>query len=891
MPRHQIKSLTLLLLLLTSTLTVLAQPGGGFGGGFPSGHPPVGMPPGGFRGGRPPMSEQDRERMNRMNDQKAERSQQVKQKKTVREGSTFKVIGTLRDSASGELIPYVNVAILAAEDSSMVKGGSTNLDGYFELTGIYAGRYLLRVSAIGYRNIYHPFTVENNTALGTIRLQPGATQLKEVEITAERPLYAMDGEKMVYNVSEDPTIQTGTTSDALQNAPGVEVDIEGNITLRGVSSVEIWVNDKPSKLTEENLKTYLETLPANALARIETITNPSAKYATEAEAVINIVTSAHIKSNNFISFGINGSTQPSVSPWLSYTWANERLTVNLFASGRYNYRENSSASWDTVRRDNAAHTGYDNIRLQSDTSNSWNKGYGGNLGLHIDYALDSMTDLSFFSNLNLNGGNSFSGSFNSRNELLAATLYEYGDTSNTSNLGLFGMLGADYTHKFDREGHNLRVGLSGNFSRNSRDQFFNRHYATTFTGLNYDKYYATAQNSGSLRANARYNRPYSRQGEMSYGISVSHSSNLNTYGKLRMDYADSSYSIIDTLRQYTFIGNETDATADVNWTRRWGGFTLELGLGGGIENTAFAYQNDCFPNDSAYLFLTVNPSIHMSYRTQSLHNFKLNYSLRMRTPGENQLTTFRTYGEDSYSTGNPNLRPYYTHNAEAGWTKFFMRFGSVSAEAYARYSANEISSLTDVTETDDPWIGRAISYSMPYNMGSSYRLGGSANVTYRPSGFFNLRLYANLYDYGYAMQYSENGHNLNLNNNKLSWSLRLNCWAKVFDRYQIHASANYSSPTIGLLSETKARYFLNCGVRSDFLNRKLSVYVNVQDIFNWGKTMGGGNLNTNPYYLRNSSTYTINSRFISAGLTFRFGKMELERNSTLAEEDSSTASD
>ena len=76
----------------------------------------------------------------------------------------------------------------------------------------------------------------------------------------------------------------------MQNAPGVEVDVEGNITLRGVSSVEIWVKDKPSKLTEENLKTYLQTLPANAIARIETITNPSAKYATDAEAVINIVT-------------------------------------------------------------------------------------------------------------------------------------------------------------------------------------------------------------------------------------------------------------------------------------------------------------------------------------------------------------------------------------------------------------------------------------------------------------------------------------------------------------------------------------------------------------------------------------------------------------------------
>ena len=194
----------------------------------------------------------------------------------------------------------------------------------------------------------------------------------------------MDGEKLIYNVSEDPSIQTGTTEDALQNAPGVEVDVEGNVTLRGVSSVEIWINDKPSKLTEENLKTYLQTLPANALARIETITNPSAKYATDAEAVINIVTSAHIKSNQFVSFGINGSNQPFVSPWISYMWAKEKLSINIFASGRYSYRDNESDSWSMRRTDNAAGDGYDTTLYQTDTSASGSRGYSGNIFMNVN---------------------------------------------------------------------------------------------------------------------------------------------------------------------------------------------------------------------------------------------------------------------------------------------------------------------------------------------------------------------------------------------------------------------------------------------------------------------------------------------------------------------------
>ena len=110
--------------------------------------------------------------------------------------------------------------------------------------------------------------------------------LEGVTITAERPLFSVEGEKTLYQVSDDSTMQSGVASDALQNAPGVSVDAEGNITLRGTSSVEIWINDQPSNLTGENLKTYIQTLPANAIDHIEVITNPSAKYATQADGII-----------------------------------------------------------------------------------------------------------------------------------------------------------------------------------------------------------------------------------------------------------------------------------------------------------------------------------------------------------------------------------------------------------------------------------------------------------------------------------------------------------------------------------------------------------------------------------------------------------------------------
>lgn len=850
--------------------TVDAQPGGP--GGFPGGRPPSGS-----HGQRPTRRPgQDWNQM--QNDPNA---QQVKQKKKVKEGDTFKVVGSLRDSVSGEFLPYVNVAVLDSADSAFVKGGSTNLDGYFELTGIHAGAYLLRVSAIGYQNSLYPFKVENNTALGTLKLKPGATTLKEVEITEQKPLYAMDGEKLIYNVSEDPSIQTGTTEDALQNAPGVEVDVEGNISLRGVSSVEIWVNDKPSKLTEENLKTYLQTLPANALARIETITNPSAKYATSAEAVINIITTAHIKSNQFVSFGVNGSNQPFVSPWVSYMWAKEKLSFNLFASGRYSYRKNSSEGGSLQRRDHTpAFTGdtvrYDDVMRQTDTSRSNSGSPSGNIFMSLNYEIDSMQELS------VDAGGFYNWSNNVSRRATTQTYYldtpgsiAYGIIDSTLSHSMFAHAGADWTKKFDNEGHNLRVGLNTRLSHNASDEWYSRDYTKyTLPGsspADENRYLLSNSNNYGGSLDVRYNRPYSKDGEMSYGFSADHQSTNNNYQR----FNDFDQNEIDTLRTYHFLGSESGVDADVDWTHRWGGFTLSTGLGLGANIINYNYQSDmAFADSGSYITYDMHPSIHFTYRTEDMHNFKLNYTMRMSNPDEEDITKFRIYGEDSYRTGNPNkLNPSYTHSMEAGWQKFFSAFGNVGIECYGRWSTNEISSLTDAKM--DEYLDRIVSYSMPYNMGSSWRYGTSLNMTYRPTGFFNVRLYANLYNYGYRMDSPKYGR---VEDDMWSWSARINAWAKVFDQYQITMSLNYSSPTISLMREQKARYWFNIGARSDFFKRKLSVFVNIQDLFNWGARYGFGSENTNPYYLSSNTNKMLNSRYISAGITLRFGKMELEQS-------------
>jgi hypothetical protein len=779
------------------------------------------------------------------------------------------VVGLLRDAKTGEFLPYVNLAVLDSIDSTFVKGGISDINGRFELTEVPQGAFLLRVSAIGYENFVKPFHVSNNTDLGTLNLQSGMISLGEVTVSAERPIYAMDGEKLVYNVAEDPSIQTGTTEDALQNAPGVEVDVEGNITLRGVSSVEIWINDKPSKLTEENLKTYLQTLPANAIARIETITNPSAKYATDAEAVINIVTSAHIKSNQFVSFGVNGSNQPFVSPWVSYMWKKEKLSINLFASGRYSDRLNTVEGWEMTRQKTDTEGVYDTVWYKTSSQNEDNRRISGNFFANVDYEIDSMSDIS----VDAGGFYNNSKNYSSRLEdwefyipVDSVSSYSIGDT--TRGQSGFGHFGVDYTKKFDEKGHNLRIGVNSRISKNASKQWYNRFY-DVYKDRDENRYLLTDQFNYGVSLDARYNRPYSDDGELSYGLRADHQQHNNDYQRYYSNDGGLNYDSIDVLRTYHFNGSETSVNADVNWTHRWGGFTLSTGVGGGGDRVYYDYISEMpFADRNTLFFWNVRPSIHLTYRTEDMHNFKLNYSLRMSHPDEDQISTYRRYGEQSYSTGNPNgLKNGFTHNMEAGWQKFFDNFGNVGVEAYGSLSTNLIDDLRE-SEYDE-YLNDFVTYTVPYNLGSSWRYGTSVNMTYRPSGFFNVRLFANLYNYGYRWDGETT--------EKWSYSIRINAWAKIFNQLQLTASANYRSPTIGLMSESKARYFLNIGARSDFFKRRLSVFINVQDIFNWGAKIGSGSSNTNPLYLSDSTRKMLNSRYISAGITLRFGKMELEQ--------------
>ena len=771
------------------------------------------------------------------------------------------ISGVLVDSSNNNKLPFVNVGLMRAVDSTFVSGTASNESGYFKLEHIPAGKYVFLVSSIGYESIKKDIDVTSDIDMGVVMMKPGSTRLDDIVIIEKRPLFSNEGEKTLYNVSEDPSVQTGTVSDALQNAPGVEVDVEGNITLRGVSSVEVWINGQPSNLNEENLKTYLQQMPANALERIEVITNPSARYSSNSDGgIINIVTNSKIKKNQFLSFGLRASSAPNASPWVSYVWANEKMSLNFFLNGNYSQWKNYNNGYSTSFDNNLDTTNYTSYEGESFSNN-----FGGGFNINFDYNIDTMNTIGVWIGgwPHANNSESFQETF--RHEYLQeAGIYNYTTESNGDGLNQFYHAGLQYLHKFNNEGHNISLRMTGNMS-DGYSNSYNKQIYKNHPLMNVDYQQLSKYNDFGYGVNLDYSLPYSKNGEIGIGASYEYSPD-NYY--INYDTLAGDVYVKDVMRSFNREVGSNEYDVYFTLQQKWGNFVLKPGVRMEYEkvwNNISGYEISEHEKD----YLNWRPSIHLSYRTKTMHNFSLSYSRRIAPPSARDLTDYKFYSTESFSTGNLELLPTYTNSLEGGWTKYWEKFGSLGLTAYYRDSRNSVDNISDAMY--DNFFGRYVQYYYPVNVGKSSRTGLEANVTYRPNAMFNMRLYANVYDYYYETKFDKNGELVK--DNSLVYSFRLNIWKKLWNKLEIHASGHYRSPQKSLFAERQANYSINCGLRADFFNRKMSVHINVNDIFNWNKW---DNNITNPYY-QSYSSFKYNSRSISAGLVFRFGKMELER--------------
>lgn len=780
----------------------------------------------------------------------------------------FTITGTTVDSLNNEKVMFVTIGLMKPDSTAQTVAHSlSDAQGVFQMSNVPAGEYRFVATLIGYEMVNMPFTVGGDSKtidMGNIYMKKTSTDLDVVQIVGEKPLYMIDGEKTMYNVSEDPTIQSGTAADALQNAPGVEVDVDGNVTLRGVSSVEIWINNKPSNMNAEALKQFIQQMPAGSIEKIEVITNPSARYSAQGSGgIINIITTSKIKKNSFLSFGARGSSTPSVTPFLSYVYANEKFSISTYLNYSYSINKNNSESFSTILTD------------EGDTSSTFHsinqfRQRDHSFGLYINgsYMPDTMNSLYFWAGTYPSfGGYTYLDSTYYREYIYNPSDRSFFNDQAQSTVGGGGYGGMWYEHKFNSKGHKISADVSfWTWGRKQKGDAF-RDYLF-LDNLDKKQKLENHYRSFGLSASVDYTIPYHKNGEIELGVSGGYDPGLNYERYDTLVFSTGEY-VLDELRFKDVRTRDGSVDAYVTLQHRFGGFTLKGGL-----RTEYEIYNLLILNDPQYDvhkgYWGLYPSLHLSYRTKNMHNFKLSYTRRVSNPSADDLCTRIEYGEDGYSTGNPDLLQTFTNSIEAGWTKYINKFGNVGLNAWLKNSKNESSYQSDVAYND--FFGRYVTFTMPVNAGKSLNTGAELNVMYRLKAFMNIRFYANMYYMKSTFQFRKEETPYTVDN--LGYSFRLNFWAKLWKVLEVNASANYTSKSVNMFTVTRPRYSIDAGLRAEFWKHRISVFVDVHDIFNWNRR--GTDIN-NPYYTSNSTTWSSwMGRSIRGGISFKFGKMELE---------------
>ena len=298
------------------------------------------------------------------------------------------------------------------------------------------------------------------------------------------PLFVNDGEKTIYYVCRDSTMQSGSASDALQNVPGVKVDPEGNVTLRGVNSVEIWIDNRPSHFDEESQKNYLQLTKAATLERIEVMTNPSARYTSATETgIINIITAGKKQRTQSLSIGLQANTNPHVSPRIAYTWSNEKVTFSANLKGTYTHIRSEAEGWSCALDSvfSGSHHTLDTSQHTTFTESAVENDFSINAMMKVDYHINTHNELSAYVALNPDWDKKRTSHHYQRTEYINSPgLYDYAIDEDNYGPTLFGSAGVFFQHLFAKEGHTLSANFDVNFDHGECYRPSRRTYVEQF---------------------------------------------------------------------------------------------------------------------------------------------------------------------------------------------------------------------------------------------------------------------------------------------------------------------------------------------------------------------------------------------------------------------------
>ncbi|MBL7922858.1 MAG: TonB-dependent receptor [Bacteroidia bacterium] len=767
-----------------------------------------------------------------------------------------KVIGILRDSASRQPLEFASVVLMKVRDSSVAGGSLTDEKGHFRIEDQMPGRYFIRITSIGYRQLdSKPFMLSPQEPLkdfGNVWMPPSQRILKEAEIVGEKAEYSNTLDKKVYNVDKTMINAGGSVSEVLQNIPSVNVDIDGKISLRGSEQVTILIDGKPAGLTGDNRGSILQQLPASSIDQIEVVTNPSSKY--DAEGMSGII---NIKTKKDKNPGLNGTVTLGAGTNDKYNTAlnlNRRTrTHNAFLN--YSFRDDRR---DFDSRSTRTNTYGDTTSYFLSTGDGRNDNISHNLRGGLDFYLDDYNTLGF------------SGGFNQREEkrrdLNITTLenaerqvvsgFDRLSVSDENSSNADGSL--DYRRTFANSKRELTANV--NLNRNERDA---ENTLSTFLpdpGFDLNQRIQTEGVSYNGTAQVDYILPKEKY-KIETGLKASYRNNDNRQRSDRYDF-DSSVWNPDSAFTDRFIFDEVVYAAYLQWSGRWKVFDLSAGLR--AEQTFISGDSKSADTTFTRDFLNLFPSGAVKYSFSEGRDLQLSYSRRINRPREQQLNPFRNVSDSlNIFTGNPGILPELTHSLEFG---YIGRYGeqNVSASVFYRLTEDNTQRFRTVDTLSEVSTQTFVNYRNAQNLGLELVFRNSFLKIFTTS--LSLTAFYNKVDA------------TNIDNNLVSdaWSgdVRGSVSARITKQFSAQLTGNYMAPREQPQGTFRGMSGIDFGFRYDFKGGKWSLNGSITDIFDTRNF----DVDNTAEGVRLQMLRKRESRVASFTLSYRFGKAEATKD-------------
>lgn len=736
--------------------------------------------------------------------------------------------GKVVDMDSQMPMEYANISIFNSTDSTLVTGGITNQNGEFSIDKLPLGSYYVEANFIGFnktriRNI----TINADKRLidlGTIKLEASHQELGDVQVVAERQRMEYKVDKKVINVAQDINAAGGTAVDVLENTPSVQVDIDGNVSLRGSSSFTVFIDGRPSALSGSDA---LQQIPASALETIEIITNPSAKYDPDGQAgIINLVT----KKNALAGFDgiVNASATTDESRAIDFTLNHKNAKRNLMFGFDTNKRisnaeiDSERKTWTTNSTDTLFQTANGDRKFERG-------GYKFKAGL--DLFLTEKTTLGFSAN---------AGTFNfdSKN---ATDVYYLSLPANTEKFTLasedadrnnrFVDASVNFLHKYNAEGTHKLEGMIYFRNRTGDDEEYQSELNQASNLYDLQIRTTDSEDSQDYRAKLDYTRPLGANGKLEAGLQ----------SRLERDKEDYRFEDFDAGSQQWI--NNPDFTSSMNFDRdihaiyttlttKISQFDLMAGLRGEYTKRITKHASDEYKLDRFDWF----PSLHASYNISEATQLMASYSRRINRPGGRDLDPFPTYmNQTTIRVGNPDLKPEYTNSLDLS---FLQRFGQsfASIDGFYRKTSNVMSRVSSV---DDDGLMTMTSV----NTDKSTSLGGELMVNLEITKWFLLNSSVSVYQYSLKGEYD--GEYIDRSSTNVDG--RANASFKFTSSSRLQLSGNFRGASVSAQGDQDPFFYSDISYRQEFMKRKLTATLSMKDIFGtagWGGTSSGSNFNS-----------------------------------------------